>query len=241
LRGKCPKCGGELDTDLYSTCSKCRARDSDWRKKKWKEFSDKGICGICHKKESIPGLKMCPDCRDKKNQHTRRIYDWYAESGICVRCRKETALPNKTMCGECAAYMAEHQFGKPYNKEKHNDTAKKRYWYRKEHGLCTKCGRKRNNSKSTSLCNECHQKQLKQKHEKYWSKVDMARKDRSMFGKCFICGNAYKSKKYKVCEDCRKRLKENASKQDKTNYQKWHREEMKVIFRKENDGTINAV
>lgn len=99
------------------------------------------------------------------------------------------------------------------DKEKMNEENRKRYWYYKEHGICTKCGQ-RDAMYGFSLCEECSYKMIMQKQE-YQKNLTKERRDRinqlsrerkARFrekGLCSACGRKVNDTRYKLCLECR--------------------------------------
>lgn len=188
-----------------------------------------GKCPSCWNDNDTPEFARCSKCRERDKQSYKLTREWYASHGICVRCRKEDALPGKKMCHECAAYFANKNKGKTYDKERHRKTSKESYENRKANGLCTKCGKPLGHSKSTTRCNECYQKHRRSKNESYWSKVEIPRKKRPEYGLCFICGEPYEPNGFKVCDKCREVQRQAAILEDKSKWLEWQRNENKRV------------
>lgn len=188
-----------------------------------------GRCVSCQNINDTPEFASCLKCRERNRKWEKENKKWYAEHGICVRCHQADALPGKKTCHVCAAYYANRNGSNHYNPEKHSKTDKERYDYRKAHGLCTKCGRKIGNSRSTVMCNECYQRFRRSKAKAYWAKVEIPRKKRPEYGLCFICGNPYEPNGYKTCDKCREIQSKAARKENKERWLQWYREENKLI------------
>lgn len=84
-------------------------RDREWRKKKYAESIEKGICTKCHKQPVTDGHRTCIYCRikDKKHQRKRsetegRVPRWQMD-GItyCRICGKSPLKAGYTICERC--------------------------------------------------------------------------------------------------------------------------------------------
>lgn len=117
--GLCTKCGGERDDPQYKTCSKCREKKNDYRKRirygDWQkryiaQLKEKYICIQCCKREAEPGHVYCKTCArnrkkddlkyrgDGERQRERRRR--YIEAGRCYDCGRPTD-DGHTRCKRC--------------------------------------------------------------------------------------------------------------------------------------------
>ena len=95
-----------------------------------------------------------------ENTYAKELYHWRKEHGICTRCGKAEAT-HGNLCVVCAVEGAEYQRKKYYSlspEEKEELLKKQRAQkkalgdYRKEHGLCRRCGKPA--YKGMSMCYE---------------------------------------------------------------------------------------
>lgn len=134
--------------------------------------------------------------------------DVYKELGICTTCGKEKAEPNKASCWECLEryrkYQAKKRENGNYNKETANRLHREMYAKRKELGLCTKCGRKKQSAQV--LCTECRIKNNRRRR-----KDTLERSDRVGIRMCYFCGDNIIPGK-RTCPKCYKRTLKSVQK-----------------------------
>lgn len=136
-------------------------------------------------------------------------YKWYKEHHICTICSKNTAMPNRTLCADCA-YT--HYGKQRLKREQMDEDKKERYQqqkkdsynrlraYRKENGLCVKCG-KRKSLEGKSLCLDCNIANNRQCRERKIRNGML--KQHELLGECRRCnekampGKHYCEKHYK--------------------------------------------
>lgn len=106
---------------------------------------------------------MTPEERRlKKNQETLESYNWYKAHHICVRCNNAPAVDGLVTCQKCREAMnASNRFryAALTPEQKAERSAKKKAvreaW--QAAGLCTRCGRKRED-KQLLTCEHCRKK-----------------------------------------------------------------------------------
>lgn len=102
---------------------------------------------------------MTPEQRLKKNQESLESYNWYKAHHICVRCNNAPAVDGLVTCQKCREAMnASNRFryATLTPEQKAEQSAKKKAvraaW--RAAGLCTRCGRKRED-KQFLTCRRC--------------------------------------------------------------------------------------
>lgn len=106
---------------------------------------------------------MTPEERRlKKNQESLESYNWYKANHVCVRCRNASATDGFVTCPKCREAMnASNRFryAALTSEQKAERSAKKKAvraaW--RAAGLCTRCGRKRED-KQLLTCEHCRKK-----------------------------------------------------------------------------------
>lgn len=100
--------------------------------------------------------------RLKKNQESLESYNWYKAHHVCVRCRNASATDGLVTCQACREAMnASNRFRYAglTPEQKAERSAKKKAvreaW--QAAGLCTRCGRKRED-KQLLTCEHCRKK-----------------------------------------------------------------------------------
>ena len=114
----------------------------------------------------------CPECGEKLPDGYTKLHcekclayrnkkrELLKKEHICVACCKAKAEPGKTLCKNCLERMC--KISKEYYK--------KRITYRREHGLCTKCGKPISGPYKT--CDKCRKYQREKKREELKRKHD---------------------------------------------------------------------
>lgn len=88
-------------------------------------------------------------------------YQFYKRMGICPQCKKNKIMGSESHCPECRAYQAD-LMAKIYKENRNNIRERKRLaekeilTYRRNNGLCYKCGKQLINLdyKSCKRCRE---------------------------------------------------------------------------------------
>lgn len=97
--------------------------------------------------------------RQKKNQESLESYNWYKAHRICVRCNNAPAVDGLVTCQACReAVNARHRFWyaglTPEEKAERSAIKKAVREARRAAGLCTRCGRERED-KQFLTCRRC--------------------------------------------------------------------------------------
>ena len=97
--------------------------------------------------------------RQKKNQELLESYNWYKAHHVCVRCRNASATDGFVTCPKCReAINAGHRFwyaaltSEQKKKGQAKTKAIRAKW--RADGLCTRCGRERED-KQFLTCRRC--------------------------------------------------------------------------------------
>lgn len=148
---------------------------------------------------------------DRKSYNKER-YETLKKLKVCVCCAHEDAEPNNVFCFECSE--KNKKYSQKYYEENYEkirirqkETAKKRYYNRKEKGICTKCGKRKIYQKSTIYCIDCYLKEKKR-----YKKSQLNRSERPAYGLCYQCGNIKERKDINLCNTCHERSSENMKK-----------------------------
>lgn len=128
--------------------------------------------------------------RNEKYERQYERYDYLKRLHICVNCGNEDAEPKSIYCLECRE--KNYKRNKEYRarnierlKEGQRKYFKSLYYKRKESGICTKCGKRKVCTNSTTLCIDCYVKKRRKK-DKRWNN-EIPRAERVGFGLCYIC------------------------------------------------------
>ena len=97
--------------------------------------------------------------RQKKNQESLESYNWYKDNHICLRCNNGPAVDGLVTCQACREAMnASNRFryAALTSEQKAERSAKKKAVReaRRAAGLCTRCGRERED-KQFLTCRRC--------------------------------------------------------------------------------------
>lgn len=100
--------------------------------------------------------------RQKKNQELLESYNWYKAHHVCVRCRNAPAVNGLVTCQKCRETMNENHRIRyagltPEQKAERSAKQKAVRETRRAAGLCTRCGRKRED-KQLLTCEHCRKK-----------------------------------------------------------------------------------
>lgn len=167
---------------------------------------EKGLCVKCGKCEPVENKSMCETCAEKHRNYIRESRKMCREIGICPVCQKNKLFGDEKTCPECLAKKMEFPSVKnpaPYKRKR------SLYKWRKEQGLCTRCG-KPNNNKTTVKCKTCLEKERLRGIEYRQKKtgVYIPRSERRHYGLCYFCGNEIDGYR-NVCEKCADNVTKN--------------------------------
>lgn len=127
-------------------------------------------------------------------------YQWYKRNGICTHCLKNKAEPKITLCLECKMENRKYRSSKKKTKEERKIYDAQTRLFRKEHGLCTACGK--HTKERGLLCNRCYAKARKNA-KKHWKKThDIPRSEYVSYGMCYYCGSTELVDGKKLCKKC---------------------------------------
>lgn len=160
-------------------------------------YKEQGLCVKCGGERDRNGV-ICKTCLDKSNERSRKDYQFYLDMGTCPICRKEKLFGDEKSCPECKARKTNNnsiRVSKNENeiRKKIAERDAKRYYERKNNGLCVECGK--NNDSGFALCKICRVKRNKER--KYTYRTD--RKEWIRKGLCYWCGKQA-VKPYKLCQ-----------------------------------------
>lgn len=141
-------------------------------RKKWEA---EGKCIQCGRIKTDPKYKVCSICREKQREYYSKnknnngfkerisqigkdTYVFYKENGICTRCHSKDAIPGQILCADCREKNNARRRGKKVDetaeqKSKRAECKRRLYHFRKENGLCVRCGEKA--LPGLSLCALC--------------------------------------------------------------------------------------
>ena len=175
----------------------------------FKKYVEKGLCGSCGKPRGEDGTTyLCRKCADKKNAYSKETREWLLSYGYCPTCGKEKLMGDERKCVLCRAREAElQQQARERNRDAYNkyarENSQKRRDFRRENGLCTKCGAELKDDKY-KRCERCRAKGRKEK-KNYTDKKNgysqNIQKLRLENGIC-RCGKAPFWDNHKLCKEC---------------------------------------
>lgn len=195
--GICIHCGTKHNRKTL-LCDACSEKQNEKKREKGKELKQLGLCTRCG--GSTDGIHVyCDDCR----QYKKELNETYIKYGLCGYCHKERIYGDEKTCPECRAKSSiKNTKYRKTHREELNIKQRERYKivrdYRKENGLCTKCG-KTKASPGKVTCARCREKNNEQKRLAY-VKILVDRPNR-----CRYCNND-SAPGYKVCEEHRQKL-----------------------------------
>jgi len=91
----------ELKLTAVSLCTKCKKKESVYKRTRREDALEHNICGYCHSRPLLKGYCACVKCLSAT--HRRRN-----KAGLCGNCGKHPIGHNKVaLCDVCAPVMAE--------------------------------------------------------------------------------------------------------------------------------------
>ena len=153
---------------------------------------------------------------ESRRKYAKELREWRKAHGICIRCGKADAEPGKTECLICR--MDCREYGKEYYRKKaermteeekqiRSEKGLRRYYERKEQGLCTQCSKPR--YKNFAHCYE-HYISHKRSNAQYCQKKYPYHPP----GTCRICGGE-PAPGHKMCQIHHKEYSERMTKYNK--------------------------
>lgn len=117
---------------------------------------EQGICVYC-KEKAVPGRTLCQYHIDYQAKERKAL----KEAKICPICRKEKLYGDERRCLECAIKDNQRQRERYWkdaeaNRARIRASGKARTKRYKEQGLCSRCGRERDD-KSKAQCYRCRE------------------------------------------------------------------------------------
>ena len=91
-------------------------------------------CGTPTSRVSKTGLIICKNCVKKNGQYKKVLRKRALKHGLCGVCYKNKVIPGHTACRKCLSATHRRRIAK---------------------GLCCKCGRRKLDKSSTTLCKVC--------------------------------------------------------------------------------------
>lgn len=170
-------------------------------KNTYQNRKENGLCVRCGKCTPEKGKVMCAECSKKQNVYQKKMRDFRKKLGFCPRCGKNKLFGEENACPECNAkeYVntmnSRKKNGKEHYNRIHSEWSKKEHQRRIEHGICTRCGKRRADF-GFKTCSICRIKIREEKRIRY-GKPD--RRERYEKALCYFCDNPIKEG-YKVCE-----------------------------------------
>ena len=173
----------------------------------------------------------CISCNEKFIEYQRQYRDFCRKLKICPCCKKEKLFGSEKQCITCRQKNYDRK--KPLAEEKrieYNENFKKNqrelYKYRKENGICTRCG-KHNAEPGKAKCRTCLDKDAYIHRKARFDEINIV-EYRKENGLCYYCGNPIEDKTVKACLSCRKKMSEYRSRANiNTNYLKM---DNKIVF-----------
>ena len=115
FQGRCFQCGADLTekelkaskSKTFKTCSECKKKNLNYKKKIRNMFSRRGLCTCCGKYPSLKGRKTCMHCLSYTHRNRIAI-------GLCGACGREPLSRRSNALGEnclvqSPAHRKEHQ------------------------------------------------------------------------------------------------------------------------------------
>lgn len=119
-------------------------------------------------------------------EKSKADYYFKKSHGICVKCGQEKAVQSRVKCADCFAKghkVGDKRKDTPEYKEYQKQYNYNRYYYRKERGLCVKCGKPMYKD-SNRLSYEHYIKEKNDSAKRPMPKSEVYKEN----GLCLICG-----------------------------------------------------
>lgn len=176
---------------------------NEWRRQRYRQLKEKGMCVECGKIRAAPGRVRCRDCLDKRNSDRRKDRAFYKSIGICQICKKEPIFGDEVLCLNCAEKKREagrkaFQSISDEERQKRNRKGREIYQRYKQNGICPSCG-KRKIAQGKARCEICLRKNADRANERRCSAP------RDVLEGLQLCGQCGKNRKLpnsKLCESC---------------------------------------
>lgn len=202
--GFCTRCRKQLpDGCTFATCEKCRSSGKSYHQSR----KEKGVCIRCGNK--LPdgyAFVTCEDCKKYRNSYQHLL----KKEQLCVWCGKQDAytLNKHALCADCSEKKAANQRKRMAQNagiaEIKRLRSKEVYNFRKERGLCVRCGKKLPEGEHHAACPACRAKCRRydeRKADKLYGPDRLTRQNVSAFGICSKCFKA-PAERGKLCESC---------------------------------------
>ena len=163
------------------------------------------LCIWCGNDLGESKLQTCDLCSEKSRKRSKEKYYWFKENRLCPKC-KDKVMGTETFCPVCLADIAVKKANMSEEQKQHiaeiwrkND--KKRRTKLEELGLCTKCGKKKDDDRYKK-CLRCRLKDREvhrirnAQNKAYGMTVQQMRKQN---GLCPFCGGE-RVNGYEVCD-----------------------------------------
>lgn len=229
--GLCPDCGGERDSDILLTCSKCLAKKKEYREKRKSEKK----CAWCGARTD--GKVLCEECTRKGSLRKHKDREFLKSIGICTYCGKRKAVPGKSWCADCAYNRNEARriLRDNYSEEKHQQELEKMREYRRKKkkwasnkGLCTKC-HKRVPPEGYKRCTICRQKELERRKREKIRDGKYSMQEAAERGICTLCRRE-KATNGKLCLKCYNTAVGNLRKAKEENRNRYWVQDNRISF-----------
>lgn len=134
------------------------------------------------------------------------LQKYYRLHGICIICGQYDAVPGKNCCEVCALKHTERETKRIRNMsagekdeylKKQRESSRKRYYRRKNAGLCVLCEKPQAGG-STRLCASCLGKERADREKKR----GIARAELPSYGICYLCCKNPVLEGKKLCAGC---------------------------------------
>ena len=153
---------------------------------------------------------------ESRKKYAKELYEWRKAHGICICCGKADAEPGKTLCLVCR--MDRREYWREYHRKKaesiteeekqiRNEKSLRRYYERKEQGLCTQCSKPRYKNFA-----HCYDHYLS--HKRSCERSSRKKYSYHPSGTCRICGGE-PAPGHKMCQIHYKEYSERMTKLNK--------------------------
>jgi len=172
----CNMCQKQFKITGNKNCDECLEKSRIWNTKRRKKFMESGGCLHCGREKENKSSLKCEKCNEYQSKHAKKKREERVKNKLCMGCGSKIEETSKKkhclVClekskkrrkkrislGTCPiCYSAEIENGKSacricLNKQKEKRAKSRSDWV--ENGLCSSCGRERED-KNKNYCKKC--------------------------------------------------------------------------------------
>lgn len=222
---RCVDCGKQDARTLAGMyrCNDCNEKEKERKERRFRYREEHGLCFACGMQDerTKEGEHYCCACLEKKRKNVKARREYYLKLHRCGRCGKQDAytLNGKTLCADCSTDKIHDTLNSRENDDNKSYNAYMQWYraYRKERGICQRCGRdiEKEYVGISTNCSRC-KSIIRNKHVA--SRIESGMNwPRGGNGYCIMCNKKKAIEGKRMCEDCYERAKERIYNVNKLN------------------------